>query len=157
MPRNGAGTVGQRVIVGGVFRGGTEGDGAQGGLVLGLGGGATEGQHSCGGVVAAGDAVLVGEAQLVARNETGGDGDCGPGEIGIIHICQVDSGVHDCGHTVLGVREDRTRSGDWTVVHRGDDYRGGGAGSECAAAACIAKITDAGGEDARAIAVIAGV
>ena len=26
---------------------------------------------------------------VIARNETGGDGDSGPGEVGIIHICQV--------------------------------------------------------------------
>src|SRR5206468_772551 len=91
---------------GGIVAGVEVGHRAQGGLVLGHGGRTAEGQHAGGGVVAAGDAVLVGEAQdVLAGDEVGGDRDRGAGEVGAVDVRNREGGVDRRGRLVLGVAE----------------------------------------------------
>ena len=79
------------------------GHAAQRSLVLRHGGAACEHQHTGAAVVAARDAVGVGEVQHVTRGETAANAGRGAHEVGVVHIGDSQSAVdhHTCAQ--LGV------------------------------------------------------
>ena len=93
-----------------------EGDAAQRRLVLRHGGGAAEGEHAGGGVVAAGDAVLRHKAQRVARAQARRDGHARAAEGGVVGVGQGEVGVDDRACTVFG---------EGGAGHTDGDHRGG--------------------------------
>ena len=123
LPADGAAGAGRGEVIGAV----DVGDAAQGGLVLGYGGAATEGQYAATAVVAAADAILGGEAEGVSAGQSTANGDGGCGELGVIAITEGEGAVYRCGAVMLTVGECAACGGDRGVVTGGEVYGAGDA------------------------------
>ena len=123
LPADGAAGAGRGEVIGAV----DVGDAAQGGLVLGYGGAATEGQYAATAVVAAADAILGGEAEGVSAGQSTANGDGGCGDLGVIAITEGEGAVYRCGAVMLTVGECAACGGDRGVVTGGEVYGAGDA------------------------------